>query len=415
MVLNRGWRRSGRALSLAGAAIWCALGSSGVAQELDAPALTVDQDVPGYQPTGINVGALRLFPSADVRLAYDSNIYAKSTDRQNDAIVTFSPQLVADYDHGNLHAVGTASANIRRFATYTTENSTGALVNGHASLDLGATDQLIGDLGWRRVVEDRGDPEARTDDTVGPRLSNAWNGALDYRHQGTRIGFQAHGAIDRFDYLAPIDADRDLTQYSASGRLSYRIRGQTSVFGEIFANRRNFRLATDFSGIDRDADTIGGRAGISIDPGGLWSGDVGLGVFHFNPDDPTLRSRTGLSARASLMFAPTPRLAFTLEGFRGDVATVRNGASTRVDTRVQLGAQQEVRHNLHWRGAIVYRRSSFIGGSAQRTLGGEGEIEYRLNNRVAIAATAQYADRNSRLASERFERFRGGLELRLRY
>lgn len=408
-------RRAGWAGLIAGAALCTLIGAPGLAQELDTPAPVLADEIPEYQPTGIGTGALKLYPSATVRLAYDSNIYAKSTDPADDAIVTFSPRVVADYDHGTLHVVGTAAADIRRFATHTTENSNGALLNGHASLDLGNTDQLIADLGWKRAVEDRGDPEARTDDTVGPRLSNVWSGALDYRHQGGRIGFQAHGGVDRFDFLAPVDAERDFTQVVASGRLSYRMHGLTSVFGEVFANHRDFRLATDFSGIDRDASTIGARCGVSIDPGGLWSGDIGVGVFHFDPQDPTLKGRTGLSVQGSLIYAPTPRLAFTLEAFRGDVATVRSGTSTRVDTRVQLGFQQEIRHNLHWSGAVVYRRSKFVGGGTQRTLGGESEVEYRFNRRFAIAAVARYADRNSNRASERFERFRGAIELRLRY
>ena len=412
MVLTRIAWRAGPA---AGAALWLALGAPGAAQQLDSPAPVLADDIPDYQPTGLGAGAFKLYPSATVRIAYDSNIYAKATDPIDDAIVTFSPKAVADYDHGNLHLTGTAAADIRRFTTHTTEDSTAALVNGHAVLALNTTDQVIGDLGWQRAVEDRGDPEARTDDTVGPRLSNVWSGGLDYRHQGGRIGFQAHGGIDRFNFLAASDADRDLTQYAVSGRVYYRVHGLTNVFAEAFANRRDYRLATDFTGIDRDASTVGGRAGLSIDPGGLWSGDVGVGLFRFNPDDPTLKARTGLSVQGSLIYTPTPRLAFTLQGFRGDVATVRSGASTRIDTRIQLGFQQEIRHNLRWSGAVVYRRSQFVGGGTQRTLGGETELEYRFNRRFAIAATARYANRGSSRASERFDRFRGGIELRMRY
>jgi hypothetical protein len=415
MVLTRAARRSLRVFLLLGAGGSVVTGAPGIAQQITPPSSVLPPVDKEYQPVGINAGAIHLQPTADIRLDYDSNIYAKATDAEDDAIVTFTPGLTADYDHGSVHLAGTASATLRRFATHSTENSNAALLDGRATVALGPVDQLSADIGWQRLVEDRGDPEARTDDTVGPRLSNALNGALDYNHEGTRIGFRAHGEATRYRYLSKVDADREFTQYVLSGRLSYRVSGAASMFGEVFANKRDFRLPTDFSGVDRDASTIGGRAGLALATGGLWSGDLGVGVFRFNPEDPTLKSRTGLSVQGSIAYSPTPRTAFTLEAFRGDVATVRSGASTRVDTRIRFGLQQEVRHNLRLNAALIYRRSQFIGAGSQRTLGAQAEVDYLVSRRFTIAATARYATRDSNRADERFDRFRGGIELRMHF
>lgn len=398
-----------------GLSTWLALPACAMAQDITRTTPLLDEGNDDYKPVGIALGRARLLPSADIRLAYDDNIYATSSNTKDDAIVTVAPQVVVDYDGSSVHLTGTASAELRRFASRKAENSNAGLIEGTAAFKISNTDRIIAALRAERFVEDRGDPEARAITIIGPRRGNVWGGALEYNRVGRRIGLRANIDVKKFDFLSALDDERDLTQYAASGRISVRLRGQASLFGQVFANRRDYRLATDTSGVNRDSDTYGARAGIQIDPGGQWRGDAGVGLFRFDPKDNLLNARTGFSVSAGLVYQPRKRVAITLDAFRGDVATVLSGASTRVDTRLRLGVQQEVRRNLRWQSALIYRKSSFIGAGQERTLGGMFEVEYLINRRLSIAATANYADRNSSTVSKRFERFRGGLELRLQY
>src|SRR3546814_8261422 len=84
----------------------------------------------------------------------------------------------------------------------------------------------------------------------------------------------------------------------------------------------------------------------SSDLGGKLRGELNVGVFRFDPKDRTLKPYTGLQFAAAMSYAIRPRTAITLDAFRGDVATVRTGALARTDTRIGIGVQQEVRHNL---------------------------------------------------------------------
>jgi hypothetical protein len=175
-------------------------------------------------------------------------------------------------------------------------------------------------------------------------------------------------------------------------------------------------VGTNLSGINRDSRTIAGRGGVEIDPGGLVRGEASIGLFRFNPDDSSLDSRVGVSASASLIYQPRERLAFTLDAFNGDVATVLNGAQQRTDTRVRFGIQQEIFHNLRWQGGVAYLRTKYNGNPAtERTFGGIAEVEYLVNRRVAVALQGRHANRNS---TDRLDEFRAnsiGLELRLQY
>ncbi|HKY81563.1 MAG TPA: outer membrane beta-barrel protein, partial [Sphingobium sp.] len=133
----------------------------------------------------------------------------------------------------------------------------------------------------------------------------------------------------------------------------------------------------------------------------------------FKPDNKAQPSRTGLSVSAALTYTPTPRLVVTLDGFRGDVATVRSGAQARTDTRFRLGVQNEIYHNLRWQGSLIYRRSSFVGAAEhERTIAGLLEVEYLLNRNFSFAVTGRVASRNSTRAFDDFDRSILGAEVR---
>ena len=119
---------------------------------------------------------------------------------------------------------------------------------------------------------------------------------------------------------------------------------------------------------------------------------------------------------AGLIYTPSPRWAVTLAGYRGVVATVRNGAQSRTDTRVRLGVQNEIYHNIRWQASVLYRRSNFIGtGQRERTIAGVAEIEYLLNRNISFALTGRVATRNSSRAFDDFDRTILGAEIRLQY
>lgn len=374
-------------------------------------------DVPKeYAATPIHIGPASLTAAMDVRAEYDSNIYALPSNEIDDVRFNFLPRLNLTMDSGTFSLGARAAAQIRRYAEHDTENSESGVVGLEGGWRMSTADTLSFKASAARTVEERGEPESRRNPASPPRKSNFFEGSLGYKHQGPRIGLSLTGTALRNNALSASDEERDYKQYSAVARAGVRASGTVMGFVEGFYTKRDFDLPTDFSGVDRDSHTVGGRAGIAIDPGGMISGEAAVGIFRFNPDDPLLSSRSGLSVTASLVYQPTQRLAFTLDGFRGDVATVRTGAQSRTDTRFRFGVQQEIYHNLHANAAVIYRQTKFVGsGASERTLGATAELEYLMNRHVAIALQGGYGDRNSNDPLDESERANIGVELRLQY
>lgn len=401
-----------------------------VAQELERATPVLDLPPGEYPQTPIMLGDAALYAAADLRVEYDSNIYAAPDDVAEDLKLLLVPRLKLQLSDDALRLVGFGEMQVRRYLKYETENSTSGSVGTTLTWDATSADRLSAAAGWSRLVEERGDPEARLTPAVGPRLSDMWRAELGYSRQSQRLALQFRGSATRFEHTSRVDAERDHDVYTGSARLGYRAGGLASGFGEVFVTSRDFRLATDLSGVDRDATTYGARIGTAIDPGGKIRGEAAVGLFRVNPGDDRLEARTGFSAEAAMVYQPTRRLAFTLDAFSGDVATVRSGAQARFDTRVRLGVQQEAYHNLRWQAGLLYRRSNFIGaGIHEQRVGSFAEVEYLVNRRLAVALVSRFVGRKTDVEPEdgrpqperepglldHFERFRGGIEFRLQY
>lgn len=368
-----------------------------------------------YQPIGLNLGKVRVYPELNLLLEHDSNIYALPENEKDDRIFYLIPRIRAELDSGTWQFRGLARAQLRRFVEFESENSTSGIVEGFARWSPREGETVRALASWQRVVEDRGDPEANDVPDRGPRRLNLIRSELGYRRDSGTWLLGVSGQANRIDYLADADADRDHNSYAGQASLGRQVGGLTFATLTVFAINRDFDQV-DLLGVDRDATTYGARGGIVINPGGIVFGEASVGVFRFDPADDVIDSYTGMSLSGNISYRPTQRTTLHLEAFRGNVATYRAGAVARTDTRVQLTAQQEIRHNLYGRAAVFTRNTDYRGNrESQRTIGTEGELEYFINRNVGVTFGARYARRSSDNEFEEFTRFRALAGVRLYY
>lgn len=366
-----------------------------------------------YQPIGVRVGAVTIYPDLDVGIQHDSNIYAEPENEKDDRILYVIPRLTAELRQGNWQFRGLGQLHARRYFKFDSENSTAGILEGDARYSPSQGQTFRGALSYRRVVEDRGDPEADPSVIEQPRRIDVYRGELGYRREAGVWLFGVNGIATKNEHVADRDVFRDYLSLAAQANVGRRIGGLS--FGTItaFVNRRKFDEEFDLFGFQRDATTFGARAGIQISPGGIFEGGASLGVFRFNADDARTDDYTGISAAADLVYRPTQRTALLFDVFSGNVATFRGGGVSRTDTRVRLLVQQEVRHNFFLRGGVFSNQSKFRGsGVKERTNGISGEAEYLLTRYMSVAGGARFSTRNSDREVDEFDRFRANAELR---
>lgn len=370
---------------------------------------------PGYEPRRLRFGRLVVSPELVATARYDSNVFATPTDEQDDFVFDILPRVSAKLDRSTLALVLDAYANHRVYAENGSEDATtfglGATADYAASKSLSAN----GALRFDRTVESRADPEASL--RIKPaKIDNAL-GNLAFSYRRNRIGISGHAEAQEVNFLAASERDRDHRSYRGSLGLSLLASARFDVFAETFVNRRDHQTAIDRSGVDRDATTLGVLAGTRIDIAGRWKGRIGLGAFRANPDDPTLRTFSGVHADANLTWWPDPRTLFSASVRRGDVATVRAGASGRIDTSASLRWEQEVRHDVLLRMTGGFRETRYRGGNPRRlrqsSIG--GELEYLVNNQLSLLVNANYVHRSANFANDRFDRSTVGVGAIFRY
>lgn len=379
-------------------------------------ASVLDLNRPGYTPRRLRVKTIVITPQLDFGTVYDSNVYAAPRDRRDDAVFTLRPSLAAEENEGRIRWRAEAYALVRRYAATSRENSESYGASIKSVVDVNSAITLGAAAGYRRAVENRSDPEVRQNPQLGPPLFDVLTGELTGALAFGKLGISAKAQAEKYDFVSVANDDRDFTSYRGTLRLLYRLGPAISAFGQGYVNQRRFRLRDPVTSVDRDSRTMGGLVGVQINPGGKVRGDIGAGVFRYNPEEPTLPSFTGFALEGSVTYVPRPRTAVILDVFSGDVATVRNGATGRVDRRGRVTIQQEIRHNLLASLGMRYRQTRYRGVDARlTTVGADGELEFLMSRHVSFAVIAQVSKRTARDPSDRFERVRVGAEIRYRF
>jgi len=390
--------------------------SAGNAQEERRGASPLNLPRPGYEPVPIRSGNTVISLELETEALYDSNVFAQSQDEMGDAVINARPRVEVVNENANWTLRGEGYGNIRRFLDLTRENSETYGAAAIADYRFGSGHAIRGEARFDHEIESRADPERRAGALDRPRQIDIPLTQIQYTYTGNRLGLGATAAVQRYNYLASAESDRDMTVYRGSVQASLEIAAPFRVFGEAYVNRRDFDEAADLSGVNRDTTSYGMLIGGLREITGRLRGRLGAGVFRSEPKDPQLEAFTGVSVSGDLTWSPRARTAITAQVFRGDVATVRSGASGRVDTRASLRLDQEARHNLMFSVIGGVRNTQYRGLSTrdQTTFSADFQVDYLLNRAVSVFGFARWASRSANVPTDEFDRSMIGVGVRLR-
>jgi hypothetical protein len=372
---------------------------------------------PGYEPRTIHWGSVTVMPEMRLSAVADSNIFATSTNAEEDVIFLVEPRVRFGRSTNELELTADGHATIRQYAENTGENINLFGGNGRLRYKLDPKQTLFAGAGFERTFQRRDDPE-RNDDLNLPLTPIAnISGDVGYAYRPGRIGVVARAGVEKTDFDQPVDDERDMTSYRGSVRALAGLSSRVDAFVEAYGVWRDFRLPVDTTGVDRDGETFGGTAGVALDFTDKLTGEIGVGVFRASFDDPALGAFTGFGASGELIWLPRARTAVVFNAFRGDVATNRVGANGRVDSRAGVKVSQEVRHNLRGRVEIGYRRSEFrtVNDRSQDDIRAGAAIEFLVNRNLSAEVGYTFTDRSATAPLDEFTAHQVGFALIARY
>lgn len=397
------WNRPGAMCRLwvtASAAAFAAnFGTAAMAQDMDSPVSPSKIPRPDYDYDGVDIGSFKLKAEVKARIDHNDNIFLTSANEEKDFRVHLDPSLTVTTQVGSGSITAQANLGLRRHFRINREDSTTYSASLNYNVSGVKSENFNATIGAGRNIERRADPETRAGPTDLPRKINAFLAEAFYTRASGKIRITANVGTEKYNQLAAPDDDRDMTVYRASVAVGYKFSSSLDLYTQLYFNRRDFRLKQDFGGVDRDQNTYAIVFGVQRDIGNRLHGKMGVGVFRTDPAQVViLPPYTGLRLDGEITWIPRDRTGFNFRISRGDVATVRSGASTRVDTVARFIVDQEIRHNLLAQLSVAYVSLRYRGESRGNltNTGATLRLEYLLDRRTSVFTSAEYEQRTAR-------------------
>lgn len=392
-------------LMMSGAAI----SSIACAQDATPRIGVADRDRPLYDPLGLHVGSLLLYPSVKGLAEYDDNVLASSTGARGDRIFTVEPGLRAKTDF-NRHQLDVRSYYRHSFhGKLKTEDveEYGAL--GRGVVDVTRRTRIRLSAGFEHEAEDRSSL-ASFSGSRRPVQFDRLTGGAGLEQEFGNLVMMGRGDIRKLTYKDAIDglgnpldmSFRDLTIKSGTGQAAYRLRSGLSLLLRGTLEERSYKLRPGDIGFDpitnTDRSSKGARieAGVGLELTNLIYGTLRVGYLKQNYRDPKLRDVSGLSYAADIRWNITPLTTIGLTGERSVDETSSQLTAGNLRTEAKFTVDHELLRNLILSAAVRAAKIKPAGPTAKSSeFEGQFSAKYMMRRSLWLEAGYRYDKRSS--------------------
>lgn len=375
---------------------------------------------PGYDALGIIAGNFILYPTLSATTSLDSNVYARSRNRQSDASITVTPALsVRNGDPGRSLAV-IADARFRRYAKLNRLDDDQYRVEASGRYEIGADTVISTRLGWSLSSISRGTFENDLQ-VGGPLQQESIKSDISAQHRfnrlTARIGFSGekfHFDDVRLDDGSRVDQSfRNGRRVGASLGLSYQLSAR--VAAQVQGRFDSYDYADPRPLSYRDAKAYSITAGGRYEVTRLLLLEMGAGIRKHNFDNPLFEDVSGVALSGRLRWYPSPLLSVrfdlsqTASTSSSALVSAVNATSARIDAdyefkrNVLISAGVEVSHEDYGNLRSTSNLVSF-----------DGRVSWRPNRWLRVTPSMRYEmRRGSSSASSTFDAFRFALAVTL--
>jgi hypothetical protein len=358
-------------------------------------------DTNPFEPTGIRFGTFVLKPSLEQGVTATSN--ADSSFNGKSAVLSETTlRLNAASDWESHSATIDAYGNYRKSISGQEVKDLSGGIDGRLQLDLADDMRALARLGYSMRPESTSSPVVISGTAERPTL-HTLNGALGVEKAVGKFRFGVTGeAVDESysdaeltDGTTLSQKDRDSRLYTGKVRVGYEVSPALTPFGEVEFGRRVYDLRFDTAGFERSSKRTGARAGVEIDTGEKFGGEISAGWISEDFDDDRLKTVSAATIAADLRWSP---MRGTIVGLTGE--TLVEGSTTAGDSgsvlyNGRLSIERQIRSNL----------TAFLaGGVGYRDYASSNDHELRLSAEAGLTWWLnRYAGLTGKLRHETFD------------
>jgi hypothetical protein len=348
-----------------------------------------------YAPVGYRVGNVRLFPSIEQAVGYDSNPNRSSEDKKASVLLRTEGELRVQSDWSRHELTGLLRGAYNEYPS--NKSATRPEGSGRLNLRLDASRDTQIDLETRYFIDTQrpGSPEFNATVRERPLVASVGASAgVTERFNHLSLGLR--GSIDRTGYedarltsgTILDQSDRDRTQYETRLRAGYELKPGLVPFVEGILDTRIYDRRFDFSGFQRSSEGFGGRAGSTFEIARSLTGEASAGYMVRSYEDRRLKDLQGPLLDGALIWSATPLTTVRLRAGTQIAETTIEGSSGALASRATLEVQHDLRRNLSLIGSATFSQSDYRGIDLREDgFAGSVKLDYRLTRSVALRAS----------------------------
>jgi hypothetical protein len=373
---------------------------------------------PEYDPIGVDIGGLTLFPSITASLEATDNYRATPTNKQGDVYTVIQPEVLvrSDWSRHRLEARAYASPSVH--FNLPDENVTQFGASAAGTYDVSRMTSFRADLSAARFVESRSSLGAFRG-TAEPVRYDLFRAGIAASQSFNDFTLTANAGSERRNFrdvrlaagAGTVDQDfRDVRFLTFGGSAQYDLRNGIGliVSGQYDRARYDFRPGSPgfVPGVSLDRQSSGYtlQGGVTLELSRLVFGTIQAGYMNRNYRDLRLRDLNGLSYSADILWNVTQLTSIRLRAAR----SVEESSSTQIAGNrrndLRIGVDHELYRNILLNGDVGYGSFRPLGpGVGGREFSVGAGARYLINRRFTLSGGGRYSERTS---SSPFLRFR---------
>ena len=312
-----------------------------------------DRSQPEFDPLPIRVGVFEARPEVGFSAGFTSNLFASSDDEIDDSFVGITPSitLTSDWSRNSLGLRG--RIDHLEYSDTSSESRTNINLGADGRIDVTGQLNLFGAISLDELTEPRSNV-ASLQNAVEPAEYSRFGSEVGAQYQAGRQRLRGALGLETFDYddvelvtgLFQDQDFRDRDVVSFVARYSYAASRDWAIFAEVDRREADYDAPNVFNALDRDFDSTALRIGSNFELPNLLRGDIGIGAFQSEYEDPTVEDVDGLSVDGNLQWFATQLTTMSFGAGRGviDPGLVQSNAAVR--TNVSARADHELKRNI---------------------------------------------------------------------
>jgi len=390
------------------------------AQDYDDPALgqqPVVSQPQDYKPLGVRAGSFMLHPGVELATEYNDNILYSYDNEQSDTVFHVRPYITAISNWSRHSLTVRLAADLGRYADFDIRDYEDYFLTVTGRLDFTGRNNLGYRFDAMQLHEDLNSRDS--EQGIEPTTYDLFGAGLTYDHYFNR--FSLGGSLDwqQLTYDDAVDAsgdiidneDRDRQTLVASLTGGYQFKTDKRAFVTLAWDQTEYDQEFDRSGYHRDSSGLSLSGGLDFTITNLLSGDVSLGYFEREYDDPELQNVDGFGFGAGLTWLPTQLTSVRFNVSSSIEDSASSTASGYFRTLYAVRVDHELLRDLQLTGRLSFSDSDYetVAGapagsrtSDQVFRAGLG-MNYFINRWMWVGVTYDYQNLSTNVANDGYK------------